>query len=333
MTNQETPRISLPPIDAAYDPTLLTDDSDEYCWTPLQLAARGGHVAKVKDLLASTPSAINDPPRGYYGQTALQAACIYGHEDVVRLLLAAGADVHFYGGNNMQRTALQFACGQGNETVVDMLLDNGAQVNVAPCQPGDQGRAPHPRKPTTIVTRYNGRTALQAAAERGHIRIVSKLLDLGADVNAPPSPTAGKTALSAAAGNGFAEIVELLLQYGAEVNAPSARYGGCTALQAACLYGNIGTVNLLISAGADIHALGGIYCDANALHAAAERGHTEIIKILVEHGADVNAISARKGQTPIQCATRKGHAAAVQLLRELGAMGRATGGTSLFRDR
>ena len=135
--------MSLPPIDAAYDPTLLTDDSDEYCWTPLQLASRAGQVEKVKNLVASDASAVNDLPRGYYGQTALQAACIHGHEEVVRLLLAAGADVDFYGGNNMQRTALQFACGQGNEKVIDMLLDHGAQINMAPRQASAKGRGPH----------------------------------------------------------------------------------------------------------------------------------------------------------------------------------------------
>ena len=155
------------------------------------------------------------------------------------------------------------------------------------------------------------------------VGIVSKLLDLGADVNAPPSPTAGKTALAAAAENGFAAIVRLLLDHGADVNAPSARRGGCPALQAACLYGNIDIVNLLVLKGADVHALGGSYCDASALHAAAERGHVDVIRALVKQGADVNAVSSRKGQTPMQCAIRKGHEDAAQLLRELGGVGRA----------
>ncbi|KAI8202228.1 hypothetical protein K4K52_006636 [Colletotrichum sp. SAR 10_76] len=113
---------SLPPLDAAWDPTLQTDDGEEYCWTPLQLAAN--------------PGAVNDPPRGYYGQTAIQAACMHGHEQAVQMLVDAGADIHFCGGNNFQRNALQIACGHGNEKVVEILLSAGAKVNEVLSKPG-----------------------------------------------------------------------------------------------------------------------------------------------------------------------------------------------------
>ncbi len=330
--------MSLAPLDAAWDPTLLTEDSDEYCWTPLQLAARGGELQRVKEILAANPSAVNDPPRGYYGQTALQAACMHGHEDVVELLLAAGADIHFCGGNNFQRSALQIACGQGNEKIVEMLLKGGAEVNTTSLmQHGIRisTRRIHADKfsykGTTTVTPYNGRTALQAAAERGHLRIVIRLLALGADVNAPPSPTAGLTALQAAAGSGFTAIIKLLLDHGADVNGPAARYKGYTALQGACLQGNVETADVLIKAGADIHALGGIYGDGTALHAAAEKGHVEIVKRLIEAGADVNACGGRRRQTPIQSAMTGGYKEVVQLLQVMGATGKFGGGSFLFR--
>ncbi|KAE9567895.1 hypothetical protein CGMCC3_g16003 [Colletotrichum fructicola] len=321
---------SLPPLDAAWDPTLQTDDGEEYCWTPLQLAARGGELENIREILAANPAAVNDPPRGYYGQTAIQAACMHGHEQAVQMLVDAGADIHFCGGNNFQRSALQIACGHGDEKVVNILLSAGAKVNEVLSKPA------HPTHgspaSSVVVTRYNGRTALQAAAERGHEHLVSRLLGLGADVNAPPSPTAGYTALQAAAGGGYMTILKILLQHGADINGASAKYKGYTALQGACLRGHLEIVDLLIKEGANVYALGGIYGDGMALHAAAEKGHVDIIKRLLAARADVNACSfkGRKGQTALQSAAVGGHDETIQVLRDNGAVGRTGGGRFLF---
>lgn len=322
-------QISLPPLDAAWDPTLETDDGDEYCWTPLQLAARGGQVKRIKEILASNPTAVNEPPRGYYGLTAIQAACMHGHQQAVQILVDAGADIHICGGNNFERNALQIACGQGNEEIVDILIKAGAKVNEVSTTPASRPQVP---PGLSVVTRYNGRTALQAASERGHMHLLSRLLDLGADVNAPPSPTAGYTAVQAAAGGGYTEIVKLLLQHGADVNAASAKYKGFTALQGACLGGHIHLVDLLLQAGTDVQALGGIYGDGMALHAAAEKGHVEIIERLLAAGADINAYSSKRGrgQTALQSATVGGHATAIQFLEDNGAIRRTGGGCLLF---
>ncbi|EHK20495.1 ankyrin repeat protein [Trichoderma virens Gv29-8] len=343
-TNVEAPlaatpqhRIFLSPLDAAWDPSLPTEDNDEYCWTPLQLAARSGDVQMVREILALNSSAVNDPPRGYYGQTALQAACMQGHEEIVRCLLDAGADVHFCGGNNFQRTGLQIACGQGSETIVQMLLAAGSEINMSPAT--NHGirvltqtyQTPHSAPKTFAVARYNGRTALQGASERGHRSIVKLLLELGAEVNAPPSPIAGRTALQAASGGGFGAIVQLLLEHGAQVNAPSARYKGITALQGACLQGNPEIVELLLESGADVGAGGGGFNgDGTALHAAAEKGYIEIVKKLVDIGADVNSSCNRRGQTPIQGAMSGGHEEVVKYLRDMGAVGRTGGGIFIF---
>ncbi|KAL6859428.1 ankyrin repeat-containing domain protein [Trichoderma novae-zelandiae] len=315
---QSQRKIFLSPLDAAWNPPLPTEDNDEYCWTPLQLAARGGELHIVQEILASNPTAVNDAPCGYNGQTALQAACMQGHEDVVKCLLNAGADVLFCGGDNFQRTGLQIACGQGNEKVVRLLLEAGSEINMSPAtnhgirvvtQSHQTGpRTAHALPKPFVVARYNGRTALKGAAERGHLDIVKLLLELGAEVNGPPSPSAGRTALQAASGGGFGAIVQLLLECGAHVNAPSARYKGLTALQGACLRGNPVVVDLLLGAGADVQASSGGYDgDATALHAAAEKGHVEIVKKLVGVGADLNASSNRRGQTPIQGAMAGGH--------------------------
>ncbi|KAM3456912.1 hypothetical protein NHJ6243_008017 [Beauveria neobassiana] len=321
---------TLPPLNAAWDPSLETTDTEEFCWTPLQLAARAGDVATMKSILSQNPAAVNEPPRGYYGQTALQAACMHGQELAVQLLIHAGADLHFSGGNNLQRNALQIACGHGDEKIVDMLLAAGARVdNVTDASTAGLQKVSRSR---VTVTRYNGRTALQAACERGHTHLVHRLLQIGADVNAPPSPTAGYTALQAAAGGGYLEIVDLLLQHGADANAASAKYKGFTALQGACQGGHARVVQRVLQQDVDVYALGGTYGDGMALHAAAEVGRVDIIKMLLAAGADVNACSFRRGRgyTALQSAVVGGHEEAAQVLRAAGATGRSGGGCFLF---
>ncbi|KAH7146763.1 ankyrin repeat-containing domain protein, partial [Dactylonectria estremocensis] len=60
---------------------------------------------------------------------------------------------------------------------------------------------------------YDGRTALQAAAQGGHLEVVEKLLAVGADVNGAAARDVGQTALQAADGRGHLEVVENLLEH------------------------------------------------------------------------------------------------------------------------
>lgn len=55
-----------------------------------------------------------------------------------------------------------------------------------------------------------------------------------------------------------------------------------------------------------------------AMHAAAENGHLEVIRFLADRGADINP-QVESGETPLDLAMLAGQAAAVALLRSLGA--------------
>lgn len=59
-------------------------------------------------------------------RTALHYAAFYGHADVARALILAGANVGSRGGGNS--TPLHFAAWGGNKRVVRLLLDYGADV-------------------------------------------------------------------------------------------------------------------------------------------------------------------------------------------------------------
>ena len=57
----------------------------------------------------------------YDGRTALMLACAKGHEDIVTVLLAAGADSKKR--DNLGGHALLEACKQGHDTLIDKLKD------------------------------------------------------------------------------------------------------------------------------------------------------------------------------------------------------------------
>lgn len=115
-------RLAPEPRDSRWDPDTLPDDDDEDDeprWTELQVASRNGDVHRVTEILSRCGDAahrrevVNAPAVGWYGQTALQAACFHEHEEIVQLLLAAGANISAPGGNNIYQNAFEYACGTG----------------------------------------------------------------------------------------------------------------------------------------------------------------------------------------------------------------------------
>ena len=120
--------------------------------------------------------------------------------DVVQLLIDAGADVNAF--DHIQNTPLLMASEGNDAAVVRALIDAGADVNF-------QNRRGH---------------ALTNAAESStNPAVVRALIDAGADVNAfDYTPL-----MIAAKHNSNPEVVQVLLDAGADVN---ARWGGSTAL-------------------------------------------------------------------------------------------------------
>lgn len=76
--------------------------------------------------------------------------------------------------------------------------------------------------------------ALFIAAHRGHEKLVSRLIQAGADVNA--STPLGRTPLHVAASQGHGNIVDLLLEKGADIDAEDE--SGATALTIAARFGH-----------------------------------------------------------------------------------------------
>ncbi|KIW40522.1 uncharacterized protein PV06_07712 [Exophiala oligosperma] len=129
----------------------------------------------------------------------------------------------------------------------------------------------------------SGQTAFQEAVFQRDLAMTKFLLEKGADINAPPVADGGRTALQIASENGDIAIFKLLLEHGADVNAPPAETGGVTALQAASIGGYLGIAEILIQAGADIGAPASSEEGRTALNGAAEHGRLDMVKLLLDN--------------------------------------------------
>jgi ankyrin repeat protein len=102
-----------------------TDDDDKFRITPLTYAAIYGHVEVVRVLLEG---GANVDTASDIGRTALHEAATFDHLDVCRLLLDWGAKVDRL--DKLRYTALHWAALLGHLSVVKLLVERGADVSV-----------------------------------------------------------------------------------------------------------------------------------------------------------------------------------------------------------
>jgi ankyrin repeat protein len=270
-------------LEAGAKPNVLTVAGE----SPLMAASRSGSLTAVAALLkhGADPNAVEKTR----GQTALMWAVAAQQPGAVRLLLAAGADVHARTASNRR------------------LVYTGFRYITSP-PPESSG--------TVVEVDLGGFSPILFAAQQGNVEVGTLLLDAGANKN--DQSALGQTPLIIAAHSNHAALVKLLVDRGADPNAGDV---GHSALHAAVLLGNLDAVNLLLAAKADPNAritkgepvrkYGQEYAltanlkGATPLWLAARFAEPAIVSALIKGGADP-AAEAEDGMPPILAAIPAG---------------------------
>lgn len=232
----------------------------EWATSAYYLAERADLPLTVRLLLEAGSPADSDDDR--HGITPLMHVSQYGGDaELIRLLLAAGADPDRTDGSN--ETALHRAAWRDGPAVA-LLLEAGADPNVA--------------------ARILGRTALHVAASGGAILNARLLLEAGAETE--PRYYRGKTALFIAAEGGSEGVVEALLGAGADVDAADEE--GITPVVAA-IRGHSSAAKERRAVAVELLAAQTSDLD-RAFAAAIEGAFDRAANALLDRGADVDAV-------------------------------------------
>lgn len=330
--------------------------------TPLHFAAEHKAADAIKALLAAGAK-VN--AQNKEGETPLFCAVEEGAGlDIVKILLAAGADPNIAAAKRNNSTPLIEAVRENQPEVLDALLSAGAKVDMAVA---------------------NGRTALIFAIRDEALPLIRKLLAAGANPNL--TDKSGSTPIMYAASEGMEMLTSLVeakadaltvdqngtnlfmvccsrasytpeqlktvLGWGFNINATDKK--GRTALMYAAKAKNSAaltfllasgakvnakdeegntalllcdmkkeTVKLLLDAGADVKAVN--MDGVSVIYNAASDTDLAVIRALIAKGAPMNIAKAKDGYTPLMFAVRmRGKLELIRLLVDSGADVHATG--------
>ncbi|OBT94388.2 hypothetical protein VE01_07710 [Pseudogymnoascus verrucosus] len=264
--------------------------------SPIAEAAKNGNRSTVKLLLALGVSL--EKSQWCSERIALIEAAEHGYEDIVKLLLTQRlTDSESWEYNSV---ALRLAAKAGYYGIVEELLENIGK--------NDLDHVAVKRRAVSIIDSQDeeGRTTLHHGVMNGHAKIVSLLLNSGANLevqsarehfapsstiyNAPVwSYSENWTALHFAAAYGKADIAMILLQHGANIDAVDSH--GQTSLHLASTKGTVETVRVLLDYYPKLEAIDNV--GARASHKAAASGHLDIVRLLIDQDCRINAITSR----------------------------------------
>ncbi|KAL0631959.1 hypothetical protein Q9L58_009162 [Maublancomyces gigas] len=265
-----------------------------------------------------TPTLHSIAVKPYLGTPALVWASSRGHDPLVRLVLASGADVNAV--TPTGETALLCAIHTQRPTTARILLESGADANLG----GALGLAVRGRNVgiTRCLLRHGacvntidaGTSPLHRAVFRSRSAPVARvLLEHGANTEALDAN--GNTALHIAVTTGERMtkkgFVALLLEWGA--NPDACNRAGETALFAAM--DNVCVMHSLIRGGADLNVYN--RDGRTPLYVAVTLGRAASVEMLLMGGADVD-IPALDGIVPLQLARDHNLKTIIRLFKKYG---------------
>lgn len=276
----------------------VDETAGQFAWTPLANAAEAGHAEIVRMLLAAGA----DPNhKDWMGKTPLAQAIQEDKADVVRVLLEAGASLE----SDDDDSLLSAAVWQGHGQIVDLLLEHGVDPN---------------------EQRKNSPPALFWAVGFNKSAIARRLLDAGADPNArmpkgrrvgefdefPP----GGTPLMLAAKKGRSKAMEALLAAGADPNLKDSK--GRTAADYAAKSGQPAIVERLAAAGGEVSVSPAKMHSAALLKAVQKKSGQAKALAALDAGANPN-VTDDYGVSALTHAAQHGLVEVVQRLLDAGA--------------
>ncbi len=245
-------------------------ERDKAGYTPLHRAVANEDLELVKLLIDNKADVNTKAASGPGRMTTLEIAAKNGNVPLMKVLIAAGADVD-QGKDGWN--ALYEAVINGKSAAVDLLLANNANPN---------------------TKSSGGQTPLLRALTA---EIAEKLLKAGADVNA--ATEAGHTPLLAAVDRNDRELLSLLLRFKANPNLRSGGQG--VPLLKAVSLGAAETVESLIQAGANVEVTD--EQGYSALHYAVANGDLSLVEMLLKRKVKPDE-AAKTGYTPLMLAQR-----------------------------
>lgn len=281
-----------------FQPLFLTMGKDQ----EFLEAARNGNISHIEKVLTQKAkragplaslrrgTGVNVQDSG--GYSALHHACLNGHEDIVRLLLAHEASPNLP--DSRGSSPLHLAAWAGETEIVRLLLT-------------------HPYRPASAnLQTIEQETPLHCAAQHGHTGALALLLHHDADPNMRNSR--GETPLDLAAQYGRLQAVQMLIRAHPELIAhlgnealergtpspsspasPSRAIFPHTCLHLASRNGHKSVVEVLLSAGVSVNLL---TPSGTALHEAALCGKENVVRTLLKAGINLNATD-NEGRTAL----------------------------------
>lgn len=217
-------------------------------------------------------------------------AALNGHNEAMKILLDAKADVNSISSSPLKETPLISASISGHLDAVKILVEAGANVNV---HAGSDD--------------WN---ALMWSLRRENSEVAEYLIVAGADVHA--SYLENYTALHIAAYTGNYRLVELIISKGAQIDTRVTDTGGATPLMIAVeqfgfvqdeayYEGRKRVLKALVDAGADINAKDNWVNEESSIFMAVKDMDLEMVKILCMLGADLT-LKNKKGHNALDLA-------------------------------
>lgn len=237
--------------------------------------------------------------------TPLMIASQKGKVSCLKSLLIRCKDlVHDF--DNEGKTALTHAAIEGKVASLEALIQSGSDVNFIPTEPEQpissdfEGKSRLKRARTNYLVK---KTPLMFASQNGHLNVVVKLIEHGANIN--QISLNEETALTCAVYKDHVKCVEVLIKAGADIN---FRFSGSVpvVLLAAC-NNHMNCVEYLVKKGADVKGL-------QLLHKVlGHQDHDRLVRLLLRKGVDANA-KTWEGVTPLMIAAKNGHLKSLKVL-------------------